>query len=141
MEFSAPAILYQAVLFVALYFVLKGLVFDPFLANLDARRRRTSGATADAAKLREEAARLRAEYEQQMAAIRHEAAAARDEIRRQAEKEEEEIIEGARLEAARSIAEARETIAAQVRAARATLGSETERLSEEILKTMLGGRS
>jgi len=141
MEFSAPAILYQAVLFVALYFVLKGLVFDPFLANLDARRRRTSGATADAAKLREETARLRAEYEQQMAAIRHEAAAARDEIRRQAEKEEEEIIEAARLEAARSMAEAREAIAGQVRAARATLGSETERLSEEILKTMLGGRS
>jgi F-type H+-transporting ATPase subunit b len=141
MEFSAPTILYQVALFVALYFVLKNLVFDPFLANLDARHQRTRGALEEAGKLRDEAARLQADYEQQMAAIRREAASARDEIRRQAETEEREIIERARLEAARSLVEARKKIAAEAQATRAALAADTARLSEEILASLLGRRS
>jgi len=141
MEFSVPTILYQAVLFVVLYFVLKQLVFEPFLASLDARHRRTRGAIEDAAKLREETTRLQAEYEQQMTAIRREAAAAADEIHRQAEKEEHEIIDAARQEAARSNAQARETIAAQTEATRSALAAETDHLSQDILATLLGHRA
>ena len=141
MEFSAPTMVYQAVLFVALYFVLKSLVFEPFLAKLDARHQRTRGALEEAAKLRDEAARLQVDYEQQMAAVRREAAAARDEIRRQAEKEEQQIIEAARQAAARALAEARQRIAAEAQATRAALAADTERLSEEILASLLGRRS
>ena len=138
MEFSAPTILYQAVLFVVLYFGLKQLVFEPFLASLEARHRRTRGALEEAAKLREETSRLQGEYEQQMAAIRREAAAAADEIRRQAEKEEHQIIDAARQEAARSIAQARQAVAAQTQTTRAALAAETDRLSAEILASVLG---
>ncbi len=141
MEFSVPTILYQSVLFVALYFVLKQLVFDPFLANLDARRHRTRGALEEANKLRSEAERLRTEYDEQMAAVRREAAAARDEIRRMADKEEAALIEAARIEAAQTLAAARQRIAAEAEAARATLAAETARLSAEVVEQLLGRRS
>ncbi|HSD09695.1 MAG TPA: ATP synthase F0 subunit B [Candidatus Binatia bacterium] len=141
MELSPETIVYQAALFVALYFVLKKLVFDRFLANLDAREHRTHGALEQATRLREEAARLQADYESQMAEIRRRGAAEREEIRKQAEEEERELVESARQEAARALTEARAKIAAEAEATRAALAGETSRLAEEILANLLGRRS
>ena len=137
MEFSAPAIVYQALLFTALYFILRPLVFDPFLANLDARHQRTRGALEEAAKLRTEVARLQADYEEQMSAIRRQAAEAREEIRKQAESEERELLESARAEAARALARARERIAAEVAATRAALEADMDRLTDEVIARLL----
>ena len=137
MEFTVPQIVYQALLFVALYFVLKNLVFDRFLANIDARHQRTRGALEQATKLRDEAARLQAEYESQLAELRREAAAAGEEIRRQAESEERELLESAREEAARSLTEARRRITAEAETTRAALNAETAKLVEEIVRNVL----
>jgi F-type H+-transporting ATPase subunit b len=141
MELSPETILYQAALFVALYFVLKKLVFDRFMANLDAREHRTRGALEEAKRLRDESARLQADYESQMAEIRRRGAAEREEIRKQAEREERELMESARQEAARALTEARAKIAAEAETTRSALAGEAHRLSEEILATLLGRRS
>ena len=141
MEFSLETIAYQAALFVALYFVLKKLVFERFLANLDARQDRTRGALEAAARLREEAVRLQADYASQMAEIRRRAAAEREESRRQAEEEERKFVESARQEATHALMAARAKIAAEAEATRAALAGETARLSEEILASLLGRRS
>ena len=138
MELSAETIVYQAALFVALYFVLKNLAFDRFLANLDARHDRTRGALEAATRLREEAARLQDDYQAQLAQIRRQAAAAREEIRKQAEEQERELVESARREAASALAEARTKIAADAEATRAALAGEVTRLSEEILASLFG---
>ena len=119
MEFTVSQSVYQALLFVVLYFALKNLVFDRFLANIDARRRRTRGALEQATKLREEAA------------------AAGEEIRRHAESEERELLESARQEAARSLTEARRRIAAEVETTRAALGAETAKLVEDVVRNIL----
>jgi F-type H+-transporting ATPase subunit b len=137
MEFTVSQIVYQALLFVVLYFALKKLVFDRFLANIDARHQRTRGALEQATKLRDEAARLSSEYETQLAELRREAAAAGEEIRRRAENEERELLESARQEAARSIADARGRIAAEVETTRAALSAETAKLVEEIVRNVL----
>jgi F-type H+-transporting ATPase subunit b len=137
MEFTPQAILYQAILFVALYLVLKRLVFDRFLENLEARHRRTQGALEEAMRLREEAGRLRADYEAQMAEMRQRAAVAKDEIRRQAEKGEQDLLELARSEAARSLAKAQAQIDEQVRAARVALEGDVTKLSEQVLERLL----
>ena len=137
MEFTVSQIVYQALLFVVLYFALKNLVFDRFLANIDARRSRTRGALEQATKLREEAARLQSEYEVQLAELRREAAAAGEEIRRHAESEERELLESARQEAARSLTEARRRIAAEVETTRAALGAETAKLVEDVVRNIL----
>ncbi len=141
MEFSLETIVYQAALFVALYFVLKKLVFERFLANLDARQDRTRGALEEATRLREEAARLQADYASQMGEIRRRAAAEREESRRQAEEEERKFVESARQEAARALMAARVKIAAEAEATRAALAGEIAPLSEEILASLLGRRS
>lgn len=133
--------LYQAILFVALYWALKHLVFDRLLEALGDRHRRTRGGLEEAERLKTEAARLQADYEAKMAEIRHQAASARDEIRRQAEKAEQEIIESARREAAEVLAGLRAKIAQEVRAARASLEGETEKLSQKILSDILHGPS
>lgn len=138
MEFTAPAIAYQVILFLALYAVLKRLVFDRFLENLDQRHQHTRGALEGAAKLREESARLTADYERQMVEIRRQAAAAREEIRRSAEAEERDLIETARAAATRSLAEARARIDAEVRATRTSLEAEITELSEAALAKLLG---
>jgi F-type H+-transporting ATPase subunit b len=137
MEFTAPQILYQALLFVALYFALKNLVFDPFLANLDARGERTRGALEQATQLRHQIAQLESEYEKQMAELRREAAVAGEDIRQRAEGEERRLLESAREEASRSLAEARQRIAAEAEATRGALGADTSRLVEEILRNVL----
>jgi F-type H+-transporting ATPase subunit b len=137
MEFTVSQIVYQALLFVVLYFALKSLVFDRFLANIDARHQRTRGALEQATKLRDEAARLQSEYEAQLAELRREAAAAGEEIRRRAESEERELLESARQEATRSLTEARRRIAAEAETTRAALGAETAKLVEEIVRNVL----
>ena len=138
MEFTPAQIVYQIVLFVALYFVLKALVFDRFLETLDARHHRTRGAVEESAKLRDEAAKLAADYEAQMAKIRHEAATAGEEIRRQAEQAERELVDVARREAADIVAKARATISEEARAARTALEAETGTLAQSIIATLLG---
>lgn len=137
MDFTPQAVVYQIALFLVLYFALKTLVFDRFLANLDARHHHTRGALEEAAKLREEAGRLAADYETQMAKIRQEAAAAREEIRRQGEQAERELLETARREAAKTLATARATIADEARTAKTALEAETDALSERILDALL----
>jgi len=141
MELSVETIVYQAALFVALYFILKNLVFDRFLANLDARHDHTRGALEAAARLREEAARLQDDYAGQLAQIRRRAAAAREEIRKQGEEQERELAESARREAASVLAETRTKIAADAEATRAALAAEVTQLSEQILANLLGRRS
>jgi F-type H+-transporting ATPase subunit b len=137
MEFTVSQIVYQALLFVVLYVALKNLVFDRFLANIDARHQRTRGALEQATKLRGDAARLSSEYETQLAELRREAAAAGEEIRRRAESEERDLLESARQEAARALTEARRRIATEAEATRAALGAETAKLVEEIVRNVL----
>ena len=131
---------YQAILLVALWVVLKRLVFDRTLETLRERGERTSGALAEAKRLRDEAATLRAEYETAMAEVRREAAQAREGIRRRAEAEERELLESARAEASKTLETFRATVAAEVAAARAELEREADVLAERVSDQLLRGR-
>jgi F-type H+-transporting ATPase subunit b len=138
MEFpTVSQVLYQTLLFVALYLALKKLVFDRFLANIDARRRRTRGALEQATKLRQETAQLQSDYETKMSELRREAAAAAEGIRRSAESEERELVESARREATLSLTNARREIAAEAETTRTALRAETAKLVEEIVRDVL----
>ena len=137
MEITPLAVVYQAVLFVALYFALKSLVFDRFLANIDARHQRTRGALEESAKLREQAERLVADYELEMAKIRREAAALGQQIRRQGEEAERDLVETARREAGETLAAARARIAQEADAAKRALEAEVGALSDRVLESLL----
>lgn len=133
--------LYQLALFVALWFVLKRIVFDRFLENLADRSRRTDGMVAEAKRFREEAEAMREAHETFLAQARREAADAREEIRREAEREERKLLDDARDEAARVLAGLRERAQAETEAARRTLEQETQALSERIAQSLLGRAS
>lgn len=129
--------LYQALLFVVLWVVLKRLVFDRFVEALQARHRKTSGALAEASKLREEAGRLRGEYDSLMNQIRSQALQAKEAIRRQAEEEERQLIARAREESKIQLEELRRRLAQEVSAARAALEGEVEELAERVARSVL----
>ena len=129
--------LYQAVLLLVLWVVLKRLVFDRTLANLHKRDEKTAGALAEAKRLRDEAASLRSEYETAMAEVRKSAAQARDEIRRRAEAEERELLETARNEGARALEGFRGKVAEELATARADLERQAGDLAEQVARTVL----
>lgn len=137
MDITPQAVLYQAVLFVVLYLVLKRVVFDRFLDSLDQRHHRTRGALDEAAKLRQEAEHLQTDYEAQLAEIRRQAASAKEEIRRAAESGEREVLEAAREEAGRFFTAARARIAGEVNVARSSLEGDVGKLSQQVLETLL----
>lgn len=130
--------LYEALLFVALYFVLKSLVFDRFLGAVEKRRERSEGALAEAKRLRDEAAVLRSEQEAALAEVGREAARARDELRQQAAAEERSLIEAAREDAARTLEALRVEVAREIDAARRSLEGEVQALAERMAQTILG---
>jgi F-type H+-transporting ATPase subunit b len=132
---------YQAVLILVLWAILKRLAFDRFLHLGEERHARTAGALEAARRRTEEAATLEAEYAKALAEARRGAAEAREAVRRQAEKEEREILEAARAEAAETLASIRARIAEQEAAARAALEREVASLAEEVLRSLTGGRS
>jgi F-type H+-transporting ATPase subunit b len=137
MEITPLAVVYQAILFIALYFALKSIVFDRFLGNIDARHRRTLGALEESAKLREQAERLVADYDLEMSKIRREAAALGEQIRRQGEEAERDLIETVRREAGETLASARSRIAQEAEAAKRALEAEIGALSDRVLETLL----
>lgn len=130
--------LYQALLFVALWAILKRVALDRFVETLAARRSKTEGALAEARKLGEEAVRLRSEYDSAMAEIKRQAVQEKEEIRRQAEKEERELVNEARGEAQRVLDALRLRVAGEVSIARAALAGETGELSERVAQALLG---
>jgi F0F1-type ATP synthase membrane subunit b/b' len=131
--------LIQAALFVALWVILKP-VFERFLANLSERERRTSGAVAEARRLRDEAASLRTEYEGLLANVKREAVRAKDEIRQQAERDGRDLLDGARRDAERILSEIRSRVAHEVSEARAGLERDAEAISDRVVAAFLGRR-
>ncbi len=129
---------YQAVLIVALWAILKRLAFDRFQRLGEERHERTAGAFEVARRRKEEAGALEAEYAKALADVRREAAEARETIRRQAEKEERGLLEAARAEAAEMLATARERVAEQEAATRSTLEREVDSLSDQVLQAFSG---
>jgi F-type H+-transporting ATPase subunit b len=121
--------LVQAGLFLFVWFALNR-VFRRFLDNGERRHERVAGALEEAKKLRDEAAALARDTEQQLAEIRRSAAAAKDEIRRHAEEEEQALLDGARREAAETLTRVRAEIATATAVARASLDGQIAELAE-----------
>ena len=132
------SILYQVVLFVFLLLVLNKVLFQPYLALLDERERRTSGAQHDSADLEHEGARLRSQYEERLAQARSNAIAERERILQTARQEREKILGQARQEADRHLARVRQEIAAALQVERRLAATEAAAIAAEIASKVLG---
>jgi F-type H+-transporting ATPase subunit b len=86
-----------------LFFGLSYLLFNPVRDVLEKRKQKIAGELADAASDKEEAAAMKAEYENRLKEVSKEADAILEEARRKGKAREAEIIEEAKAEAARIV--------------------------------------
>lgn len=127
----------QIITFVILWQGLKRLVFDPFLALLDARNARTVAAQADAERLLVDVERSRADYEASLQQMRVAMAQESSAARNAAQEEGQRALGAARAQANEEMARLRSEVAAQVSAARSTLAAQALSIAEEMLARVM----
>lgn len=132
------SILYQIILFVALWLILNKILFQPYLRLLEERERRTIGAEHDSADLEHEGARLRAQYEEKIAQAQTAAYAAKDAILQEARQQREKILGEARAAAASKLEQARREISLALEKEKALAAAEAAAVAGEMVSKVLG---
>lgn len=132
------SILYQIILFVALWLILNKILFQPYLRLLEERERRTIGAEHDSADLEHEGARLRAQYEEKIAQAQTAAYAAKDAILQEARQQREKILGEARAAAASKLEQARREISLALEKEKALAAAEAATVAGEMVSKVLG---
>ncbi len=134
-------VLFMAVLFLVLAFVLKPLLFDPVLRIFEEREKRTDGAKTEARQMQEKAGDLLRRYEKELENVNRVAAEERDKARAETAKLEAEILGEARAATLRIVDEGRARIEEELVAIKFDLGRESERIAQQIAERVIGGRS
>jgi len=131
----------QFVVFVALYFVLNRLLWQPLLALLAERDRHISGALHEADSLRANATVDAARLEERLNDARSKTAAERGKLRQETLAAEREILSHAQFEVEAILGQARTELAEASDAARTLLRTEATVLSEQIASNITGQAS
>ena len=132
------SILYQVVLFVILWLILKKILFPPYLKLLEEREQRTSGAQHDSSDLEHEGALLRRQYEEKIAHARSAGYTAKEEILQSARLEREKILAEAREEAAQILERVRRELDAALEKESRLAAAEAAALAAEMASKALG---
>jgi len=133
-------VLIQIVAFLVFWFLLTKLLFKPFIGLLEERERRTEGAKAEAAVLKEKGERLLKEYEQAIAKAKDEGRAAKEGILQEARQARERLLGQAREEAAGMVQAAREEIRKELERGRELAAREAEAIARQMAEKILGRR-
>lgn len=128
----------QLAIFLALYFILRPLLWEPFLALADRRRALTTGNRAQAEAEEAEVLRLEAEYAEKIKAARQAAQEERAKIRAQAQESARSMIEAAKKEAGAIGSQVRIEVAEATAKARTQLGAEAEEIARLMTAKVLG---
>src|SRR5262245_56495263 len=128
----------QIASFVALWFGLKRLLFDPFQQVLETREARTSGTVHAAAQTREAANAAAQEFERRMHEIRQTLTAEAAAAHAASETAEQEILTAARQQAGNQLAQLRDSLNQQAAAARSALAAEARVLAASLFERVVG---
>lgn len=131
----------QGGIFLALVFVLKPVLFTPWLEAQAKRLTSIDGAFEKAKALRAEADDLSSEYDAKLAAARDEALTMRSKLRREEEATQAKTLAEARSRASKELDENRARIASEADAAREALGGKVDELANSITDKVLGRAS
>lgn len=126
------------VVFVALGFVLKPLLFDPVLKVFEERELRTEGARAEAREMQQKAGELLEKYELELAKVHRFVAEEGERVRAETLRLEAQLLGEARATANRVLEQGRERIATEVQALRGRLGVETKAVADAVVREALG---
>ncbi len=131
----------QGGIFLALVFVLKPVLFNPWLEAQAKRLTSIDGAFAKAKSLRAEADELSADYDAKLAAARDEALTMRSHMRRDEETAQAKTLAEARNKASKELDDNRARLASQAEEAREALGGKVDELANSITEKVLGRAS
>ena len=133
-------IVLQILIFVILWLILKNLFFQPYIALLDERQRKTAGARDRSDVLEHESERLRMQYEEGIAKAQAAGYAAKDVIVQGARQRRESILGQAREEATGFLEGTRAEIQRELAKQRDLLISEAQAVAQEMAAKILGRR-
>lgn len=131
----------QGGIFIALIFVLKPVLFTPWLEAQAKRVTSIDGAFEKAKTLRAEADALSSDYDTQLAAARDEALTMRSHMRREEEAAQAKTLAEARAKASEELDANRARIASEAEEAREALGGKVDELANTITEKVLGRAS
>ena len=131
-------IVYQIILFVALWVVLSKVLFRPYLNLLEERERRTVGTEDLSTDLEHEGARLRAQYEEQITQAQAAGYAAKEAILQAARQERERVLARAREEAMGVLEGVRREVENQIQKERQIAAAEVSTIAAEMASKVLG---
>ena len=137
LDFDAT-LLVQAGFIIALWLILKPLLFDPMLKLFEEREKRIEGAKLRARRIDEKSADARAEYEEAMAKSRAEGETEREKLRAEGLRKENELLAKVRAETLQRVGSARAEIDRDVAATRAALQPHTNAIAKDLAKRVLG---
>jgi F-type H+-transporting ATPase subunit b len=132
------SVIYQVVLFLALWLILSKVLFQPYLRLLEEREEKTTGAEHDSAELELEGAQLKARYEEKIAAAQTAGYAAKEAIVQEARQQREKILGAAREEAATTLNQLRQEVAAAMANERQLAVAEVSVLASDMAGKVLG---
>ncbi len=137
LDFDTTTFICQAFLFFVLHFSLNALVYQPIMQIRDSRDKKiaTSLAAAEAAK--DEARRLKEDYEQKVRGARADGQLALQKATESAEAERKTRVEKARQEAADILQAARKEADAMLAKAEGSLETQSEQVAKAIVSKLL----
>jgi F-type H+-transporting ATPase subunit b len=132
------SVVYQIVLFLVVWVILRKILFQPYLHLLEERERKTTGAQHDSLELEHEGARLRAEYEEKIAQAKAAGYASKEAILQEARRERESILTEAREEAMKLLEGMRREVETQMQKEGQLAAVEARIIAQEMASKILG---
>jgi F-type H+-transporting ATPase subunit b len=131
------SLIVQAINFLILLFILKRLLYKPFLAKMNERTQAIQKSLDEAQAARAEATRQQEENETRLRAAHAEAAAIRTQAMKEASEEQKRLVEAARAESQRLVESAKAQMDADVRRAREELRREVADLATAVAEKLV----
>ena len=134
------SVVWQIVLFLGLWLIVSKVLFRPYVALLDEREQKTTGADDSTYHLEHEAERLRAQYEEAIANAAATGNATKEAIVQQARQRREELLGSAREEAAGILERVRQEVQSQLSQERELTIREADAVAHDMVSKILGRR-
>ena len=131
-------LLIQTALVVVLMFLLKKLIFEPYLKTIDTREARTATTREKASALQAEITEMTTKYESELESARAQATSIREELRQAGVVSKEASISVASKDASQVMGDAQRSIESEFEAAREELKNEIDGLANLVVEKVIG---
>ena len=132
------SLIFQAVLFLALWMFLRKFLFEPHLAVMQQRTQRSEGALKEAQQVRADADSIEERYKSQLAQTRTGTMQQVDTVYRAAEEQAKALTDAARTEANQTLATMRVSLQQEIAAAKQDLEARVPEFARTIAEKLLG---